>query len=196
MKQFSPAAEQNKLPILEVIKKHFGDCQSILEIASGSGQHVAFFSQALPRCIFQPTEKEKEFLESISLYTESLKNVRPPMLLDIENDLWPREKFEAAININMIHISPFSACEALFLGMKNCLKPKGFLLMYGPFFEKDTAPVQSNIEFDRYLRNQNQQWGVRFVEDVLEVAKSTGFQLTDKVQMPANNLSLVFEKNT
>lgn len=187
------SAEQNKTPIFEVIQRELCDCKSILEIASGTGQHCAHFALLLQDVEFQPSEKEKALLESIEAYNAPLPNVKKPLFLDVEETTWPKETFGAAININMIHIAPFTACVAMFRGFAGCVRQGGRVLLYGPFFEEGVKAVQSNLDFDISLKARDPRWGVRTVEAVRDVGENYGFRMLKKVEMPVNNLSLIFE---
>lgn len=190
---FSESAEQNKEPILQVILKHLLPFTSVLEIATGTGQHTAFFATQFPNATFQPSEADPILLGSIFGYTNTLPNVKPPLLLNVEDtSAWPQETYDAVFNFNMIHISPFSACESLFASARKCLNEQGKLLLYGPFFEDEVETAPSNTAFDRSLKSRNSQWGVRNMRDVKNVAEKNGFHLTHRVEMPANNLSLIF----
>ena len=193
----SAAAERNKDPILTVIESVLPESGSVLEIASGTGQHVCFFAEALPRLRWQPTEPDEASREAIAtrIRESGLKNVAEPIALDVEAPHWPvHEIYDAVLCINMIHISAWRATHALFRGVAKLLAPQGKLILYGPYLEKGTA-VQSNLDFDASLKRRNAEWGLRDVEEVTRVAAGHSLQRLQIVRMPANNLTVVFGRS-
>jgi hypothetical protein len=191
---FSPAAERNKDPILDVLASELPAMGSVLEIASGTGQHVCFFAAALPNLRWQPSEPDEAHREAIALRIResTLANVAPPVALDVIAGHWPVDgEFDAMVCINMIHISPWSATLALMRGADRHLKAQGKLILYGPYLESGTA-VQSNLDFDASLKRRNPEWGLRELEEVTDVAATHGLQRQRVVRMPANNLTVVF----
>ncbi|NJN46106.1 MAG: DUF938 domain-containing protein [Candidatus Competibacteraceae bacterium] len=192
----SPAAEQNKGPILEVLKKRFPRTGTVLEIASGTGQHVVHFAQAMPQLIWQPSEPESEWREAIRyrITAANLQNVNPPLALDVLEHPWPVSQADAVLCSNMIHISPWEATSALLKGAGQVLPDGGVMILYGPYqrFGQHTAP--SNAAFDADLRRRNPSWGVRDLEEVARIAEHEGLELSEVVEMPVNNLSVVFVK--
>jgi SAM-dependent methyltransferase len=191
---FSAAADRNKDPILTVLQTALPSTGKVLEIASGTGQHVCFFAQALPGIHWQPTEPDDASRESIVLRVREagLTNVAPPIPLNVLEPHWPLDKdFDALLCVNMIHISPWAATHALMNGAARHLGPRGKLVLYGPYLENGTA-VPSNLEFDASLKRRNPEWGLRDLEEVTRLAAAHGFQRQQRVNMPANNLSLVF----
>jgi SAM-dependent methyltransferase len=192
----SAAAERNKDPILTVLESVLPASGSVLEIASGTGQHVCFFAQALPQIRWQPTEPDDASREAIStrLRESGLGNVAQPIALDVEEPHWPvHERYDAVLCVNMIHISPWRATHALFRGAARVLAPRGLLVLYGPYLENGTA-VQSNLDFDASLKRRNAEWGLRDLDEVTRVAAGHGLQRQQIVRMPANNLTVVFAK--
>ena len=189
-----PAPERNKAPILEVLRRVLPDRGLVLEIASGTGQHVVHFAKALPRWTWQPSEPDPQMRQSIAAWLAEMKltNVLPPLELDVCRADWPMERADAVVCINMIHISPWRATEHLLAGCERLLEPGGILFLYGPYrrFGRHTAP--SNEAFDESLRQRDPHWGVRDLEAVAEAAKQHGLALAEVVEMPANNLSVVF----
>ena len=192
----SPSAERNKAPIADVLDGLLPSSGQVLEISSGTGQHVVHFARRMPRLVWQPTERDAESLRSIAawLEVEALPNVRAPLFLDVCDDVWPVTHTDAAICLNMIHIAPWPATEALLRGAGKTLRPSGLLFLYGPFQRQGAHTAESNAEFDRQLRARDPQWGVRNLEDVATVATSEGFELGEIHQLPANNLGVVFRK--
>ena len=191
----SPAAERNKGPILEVLRRVLPQTGTVLEIASGTGQHVIHFAQALPALTWQPSDADPEARSSVTTYLAAhvLPNVLGPLDLDVHARPWPIPACDAIVCINMIHISPWTATEALFAGANEVLRD-GVVYLYGPYRLHGAHTAPSNAAFDRSLRAQNPQWGVRDLEEVTAVAGAAGFGLAETVQMPANNLSVVFRR--
>ena len=193
---FSPAAERNKDPILTVLESVLPAEGAVLEIASGTGQHVCFFAQALPEIRWQPTEPDAESREAmiIRIREASLANVRQPLALDVSQPRWPvAEHYDAILCINMVHISPWPATEALLRGAARHLSPGGKLILYGPYLENGAA-VQSNLDFDASLKRRNADWGLRELEEVTRLAATQALHRQQVVRMPANNLTLVFAR--
>jgi SAM-dependent methyltransferase len=192
----APAADRNKGPILEVLRRWLPAQGTVVEIASGTGQHVAYFAAALPDLTWQPTELDVDRHDSIAAWIEfeKLTNVHPPLILDVGKHPWPVDRAEAIVCINMIHISPWQATLDLVKGAARLLRHGGVLFLYGPYrrFGSHTAP--SNAAFDANLRARNPEWGVRDLEAVTEVAATNGFEAGEVVPMPANNFSVVFRK--
>jgi SAM-dependent methyltransferase len=191
-----PAAERNKDPILGVLTRVLPNRGLVLEIASGTGQHVMHFAKALPDLTWQPSDPDVELRESISLRIreERRANVHRPMDLDVTRAPWPLKTADAVMAINMIHVAPWSATLALFEGASDLLSPDGVLFLYGPYRRHGRHTAQSNSRFDLDLRAQNAEWGLRDVEAVADVASGAGFDLAETVEMPANNFSLVFRR--
>jgi hypothetical protein len=193
----SAAAERNKDPILTVLESVMPHNGSVLEIASGTGQHICFFAEALPGIRWQPTEPEAASREAIAIRIgeAGLTNVDPPVALDVTEPIWPvADHYEAVLCINMIHISPWPATHALCRGAARHLRSQGKLVLYGPYLENGKA-VQSNLDFDASLKRRNAEWGLREIEDVTRVANAHGLQRQQIVRMPANNLTVVFAKS-
>jgi len=192
----SPAAERNKDPILTVLETVLPAEGSVLEIASGTGQHVCFFAAELPGLRWQPTEPDAASREAIGVRVReaALTNVETPIDLDVHQPRWPvAASYDAVLCINMIHISPWSATNALCLGAARHLRTGGKLVLYGPYLEDGTA-VQSNLDFDATLKRRNLEWGLRELGEVTRVAALHGLQRQQIVRMPANNLAVIFAK--
>lgn len=197
---FSPAADRNKQPILEVLQQVLPAQGSALEIASGTGQHVAWFAQHLPRWTWQPTDADAPALNSIDarIAEGRLANVRAPLLLDVLSPVWlPADTapFDAIYCANMIHIAPWTTCAALMQGAVRHLAPNGMLITYGPYLEDEVPTSPGNLGFDRDLRMQNPAWGIRRREEVEQEAARVGLSLSKRFAMPANNLLLVWERS-
>jgi SAM-dependent methyltransferase len=191
------ATERNRGPILEALRGVLPPAGLVLEIASGTGEHVVFFARAFPALRWQPSDASPPHLESIRAWSAAsgADNIAPAVLLDVERAPWPVVHADAILNINMIHISPWSAAEALFQGAARLLPPSGVLFLYGPFKRGGAHTAESNQRFDDRLRGEDPRWGVRDLDDVQALASSAGFQAAEIVLMPANNLSLVFRKS-
>ncbi len=192
------APERNKQAIAEVLVRVLPASGTVLEIASGSGQHVVHFAGVLPQLTFQPSDVAPENLSSIRawLAEAQLDNVRAPLELDVCAGDWGVGRIEAVFNANMIHIAPWSCAIGLFQGAARHLADGGVLVLYGPFHVggKPTAP--SNAAFDADLRRRDPSWGVRHLEDVSALAAQGGLTLEERVPMPANNQTLVFRKSS
>ena len=199
-RKYAPATQRNREPILEVLLRILPARGNILEIASGTGQHGAFFAPHLSPRQWIPSDVDPQCLRSIQAWRNCLgaDNLYPPLEIDAEWEVWPIEaemSIGAIVNINMIHIAPWSACLGLLRGASSILPPGGILYLYGPYQQgENTAP--SNLAFDKSLRNQNPEWGVRDLDEVVTAARTRGFNLLETVSMPANNFSLIFEYQT
>jgi SAM-dependent methyltransferase len=192
----APAAERNKDPILAVLRRVLPARGLVLEIASGTGQHIVHFAKALPELDWQPSDADDDALASIAgwIAHERLGNVAPPLVLDVGAPRWPVARADAIFCSNMIHIAPWQATLDLMRGAAHVLPPGGVLVLYGPYrrFGAHTAP--SNAAFDADLRARNPAWGVRDLEAVEEAAGGHGMVLDEVVPMPANNFSVVMRK--
>ena len=198
---FSPAADRNKQPILEVLQQVLPAQGHALEIASGTGQHVAWFAQHLPQWIWQPTDADAPALNSIDarIAQGRLANVHAPLLLDVLSPVWlpaNTPPFDAIYCANMLHIAPWATCEALMHGAVRHLASSGMLITYGPYLEDEVATSPGNLGFDRDLRLQNPSWGIRRREDVELEAGKVGLRLAQRFAMPANNLLLVWTRTS
>lgn len=196
MKQSWPAPERNKAPILEVLARVLPPQARVLEIASGSGQHVVHFAQHLPGLRFLPSELDSQNLASVRAWVSeaALPNVEEPLQLDVCAADYGVGELEAIFNANLIHIAPWACAEGLFEGARRHLLPGGVLVLYGPFHIGGLPTSDSNATFDSSLRERDARWGVRDLEAVTELALRAGLQLEERVVMPANNQLLVFRK--
>ena len=193
----SPAAERNKQPILTVLESVLPARGKVLEIASGTGQHVCYFAAALPGIRWQPSEPDEASREAMGLRIReaALDNIAAPIALDVGEPHWPvADGFDAVLCINMIHISPWSATQALLRGAARHLAAGGKLVLYGPYLENGSA-VQSNLDFDASLKRRNPEWGLRDLAEVTRMAAACGLRREQVVRMPANNLTLVFARD-
>jgi SAM-dependent methyltransferase len=192
----TPSAERNKGPILDVLARVLPRRGLVLEIASGTGQHVLHFAKALPGLTWQPSDPDAELRKSIALRVreEQRTNVNGPIDLDVTKLPWPLQTADAVVAINMIHVAPWSATRALFEGAKALLPGGHVLFLYGPYRRFGRHTSESNAQFDRDLRAQDPEWGIRDLEAVSDIAAGAGFVLAETVEMPANNFSLVFKR--
>jgi hypothetical protein len=192
----SAAAERNRAPILEVLARHLPASGTVLELASGSGQHVVHFAQHLPQLRWQPSDPDPRCRVSIEAWCAEAGPavVLPPLALDARELPWPLTNLAAVIAINLIHISPWPVTEALFQGAAQGLGPAGLVYLYGPYRIGGRHTAPSNEAFDASLRERDPDWGVRDRDEVLAVAQRHGFDLLEQVGMPANNLSLVMRR--
>ena len=195
-RRIAPAAERNKGPILEVLRRVLPQQGLVLEIASGTGQHAAHCAAHLPGLVWQPSDRDTGAHASITAWAAhgGLSNVRPPLTLDVTQEPWPLERANAIVCINMIHISPWDASIGLMRGAERLLPPGGVLYLYGPYKRGGAHTAPSNAAFDESLRQQNPAWGVRNLEDVAALASRHGFDLEEVVEMPANNLSVILRR--
>lgn len=189
----SAPAERNKGPIIEVLKRVLPSEGDVLEIASGSGQHVEAFAKAMPGLRWLPSDPDPVARASIDgrIRKEGLTNVEPALDLDVLGH-WAVSFVDAVVVANMLHISPQQTLSGLCQGAADVLRPGGILHIYGPFKRHGAQTSDSNTEFDRSLRTRNSAWGIRDMERVIEVAASCNLDNTEINDMPANNFSLVF----
>lgn len=193
-RRFAPATARNRDPILEVLGPRLPESGLVLELASGTGEHVVHFARARPDLVWQPSDPSPEARESIAAWADGLPNVRAPLALDAAAEDWPVDGFDAAVCINMLHISPWAATEGLMRGVRKRLAPGGLLYIYGPFRRADVPTAPSNEAFDADLKGRDARWGLRMLEDVQAEAEANGLGFEGLVEMPANNLSLIFRK--
>jgi SAM-dependent methyltransferase len=196
LRQHAPSAERNREPILAVLERVLPATGTVLEIASGTGQHAIHFAAALPHLVWQPSDLDDEARASIAAWTahSGLANVRPPLALDVRDASWGIEAAAAIVCINMIHISPWASAQALIGGAGRLLGAGGVLVLYGPYRRGGAHTAPTNAAFDEQLQRRNPAWGVRDMEDVVALADAAGFDADEPVEMPANNFSLVFRK--
>jgi len=191
-----PHVARNRAPILDVLRRVLPGRGLVLEVASGSGEHVAYFAEHLPALVWQPSDPDPEALASIAAYRAAAgaPNLLAPVLLDVSAPRWPVERADAVICNNMIHISPWSASEGLMASAARTLPAGGILYLYGPYKIDGRHTAPSNAAFDRTLQAQNAAWGIRDLADVAALAERQGLTLTGTVAMPANNLSVIFRR--
>jgi Protein of unknown function (DUF938) len=195
-RRYAPATVRNRDFILDVLRDVLPMTGVILEIASGSGEHVVHFARNFQSLAFQPSNPDPDALRSISAWEEAadVANVRAPIVLDASQSPWPIASADGIICINMVHISPWEASVGLIRGAAAILPPGLPLHLYGPYKRKGFATAPSNEAFDRNLRDRNPTWGLRDLETVTAIAQSVGFSVPTVTEMPANNLSVVFRR--
>ena len=199
--RYAPATERNREAILAVLQGCLPNQGTVLEIASGTGQHAVFFAPHLTQRYWLPTDMDPTNLASIVAWREEADagNLLPPRQLDVRDPVWLIDcdlpaPISAIVNINMLHISPWSCCQALFASAAETLNQGGVVMLYGPFKRDGVHTAPSNAAFDEQLRSQDSAWGVRDLEAVVEVAVEQEFVCQNVIEMPANNLSVVFDK--
>nr|WP_298896974.1 DUF938 domain-containing protein [uncultured Altererythrobacter sp.] len=196
MKKYAPATLRNRDAIAAVLAKELPASGTVLEVASGTGEHAVYFASRFPDLIWQPSDPSEEALASIEAWrdVEGSANLLPPLQLDASSDQWPIDQADVIVCINMVHISPWEASEGLFAGAARLLNGAAPLILYGPYIEPDVETAQSNLEFDASLKSRNPRWGLRSTMDVDRLAAQTGFKRANRYQMPANNLILVYRR--
>jgi SAM-dependent methyltransferase len=195
-RQYRAHVVRNRKPILDVLRRVLPAHGLILEIASGSGEHAAYFAKAMPALVWQPSDQDVQALASIASHRAAagVANLLAPLRLDVTSDLWPIERAHAIVCCNMIHITPWPVSEGLMAGAQRLLPPGGILFLYGPYKIGGRHTAPSNEEFDLSLRAQNPEWGIRDLADVTALAGRHGLVLAETVQMPANNQSVIFRR--
>jgi SAM-dependent methyltransferase len=190
----APATLRNRDAILAVLRGLLTPGARVLEVASGSGEHAAHFAAALPDLVFQPSDPDRDRRASIDAWSAAagLANIHPALALDATAPYWPIAAADAVLCINMIHIAPWAAASGLIHNAARVLLPGGMLLLYGPFRRGGLHTSASNAAFDRELRGRNPDWGIRNLETVAAAAEAGGFGVPEVVEMPANNLSVMF----
>ena len=199
---FFPATERNRGPIGDLLKQLLPGSGAVLELASGSGEHAVCFQQRFPHLRWQASDPDPDHRASINAWIQhrGLNNVMPAALnLDVETRPWPlpqtvRGSLSAVVCINLLHISPASCTDALLEESALVLPSGAPLIIYGPFMCNGAHKSASNAVFDQSLRERNHQWGLRELNQVTAIAANAGFKTENVVSMPANNLTLVFQR--
>jgi cyclopropane fatty-acyl-phospholipid synthase-like methyltransferase len=195
-KRSAPAALRNREPIADVLAMWLPEHGTVLEIASGSGEHVVYFAERFPEIEWQPSDVDEGALESIAAWLADmqLSNVRPPIRVDTRDSAWGVEQVAAVFSANKVHISPWASSLGLLDGAARILPSGGRLILYGPWTAEGVETAPSNLAFDADLKARNTEWGLRRVEDFAAEAKVRGLSLDATLAMPANNLMLLFVK--
>lgn len=192
----APATLRNRDAIISVLEEILPTSGTILEVASGTGEHAVYFGQHFENLTIQPSDPDPDCCRSIAAWTKraAVTNVLSPQQLDALAKHWPIDPPSAILCINMIHISPWEATIGLFRKSATLLESGAPLFLYGPYFQADVEPAQGNLDFERSLKSRNLQWGIRDVADVDALAEQTGFTRESLTDMPANNISLVYRR--
>ncbi len=195
-RRHAPATLRNRDAIATVLRDELPDAGLVLEVASGSGEHVVHFAVTFPALDWQPSDPDPAALASIVALRGDANppNLRAPLLIDAASADWPIDAADALLCINMVHISPWAATLGLLASGAQLLAPGAPLILYGPYVEDDVPTAPSNLAFDRSLKDRNPQWGLRTLTDVDRAAAGVGFGRTRRVSMPANNLMLVYRR--
>ena len=194
----APAALRNREPIAAVLRRWLPEQGTVLEVASGTGEHSVYFARQFPDLDWQPSDLHPDALKSIAAWREEqrLPNLREPIVIDAAAPEWPIERADAVLNINMVHISPWASALGLLDGAARLLAAGSPLILYGPWISASIETAPSNLAFDSDLRARDPEWGLRSVEDFAAEALARGFVLVEQTPMPANNLMLLFRKGT
>jgi SAM-dependent methyltransferase len=195
-KRFAPATQRNRQAISDVLAAILPGTGLVLEIASGTGEHVIHFAARFPGLIWQPTDDDDAGIASIESWRADvdLPNILPALRLDASAAEWPVTEADAILCVNMIHIAPWTATEGLMAGAAQCLPEGGILYLYGPYRQAGVPTAPSNEAFDLSLKDRNLDWGLRAVDDVTALALAHGLKPDPPIDMPANNLSLFFRR--
>lgn len=195
MKPFSESCEQNKRPILGVLKQLFITSKTVLEIGSGTGQHAVFFAEQMPSLTWLPSD-QLQYHEGIKqwLGDSGLSNIQSPILLDVNQSDWPDIEVDAIFSANTVHIMDWLSVEKMFKGIRETLKTGGLFCLYGPFNYAGKFTSESNARFDQWLKQRDPASGVRDFEAIQCLANKVGLEIIDDIDMPANNKILAWKK--
>lgn len=195
MKPFAESSEQNKAPIYDVLKQHFNNIGSVLEIGSGTGQHAVFFAEQFPQLSWVASDRV-EYHASIEMWLEeaALDNTQGPLILDVNQSDWPVKQTDAVFSANTVHIMGWSSVENMFAGIGRVLNKNGIFCLYGPFNYDGKFTSESNARFEQWLKQRDPSSGVRDLEALQVLAEKAGLTFIDDVEMPANNRILIWKK--
>lgn len=198
VKQHAVHADRNKGPIVDVLRRVLPDVGVVLEVGSGTGQHVIHFAREFPGIQFQPSDYDQVAVASIESYRREarLSNVREPLLLEVRQRTWGHGLLDAVLAINLVHVTSWSVCEGLFDGARRHLKPEGVLFLYGPFKQNGGFTSDTTAALDAALREKNPDWGVRDIETVTALGKVRGLLVEQVVDMPFDHLGVVFRRQS
>ena len=195
-KPYAESCEQNRDPILAVLREAFADRRDVLEIASGTGQHAVYFGAALPHLTWRTSELPANHAGIRAWLDEAaLANVMPPVALDVNDRDWPVGRVDAIFNANTVHIVAWPSVERMFAGIGRVLAPGGLLCLYGPFNYGGAFTSESNARFDLWLKRRDPASGVRDFEALDRLAEAQGLRLVDDIEMPVNNRTLVWRRD-
>ncbi len=192
----APAALRNREPIAAVLRETLPETGTLLEVASGTGEHAAYFARLFPNLTWQPSDPDEGAIESIRAWRAEAKlpNLLEPVSLDASSPSWPVDRADALLCINMVHISPWAATLGLLAGAERLLPTGAPLILYGPYRRAEVPTAPSNEDFDRALKSRDPRWGLRDVEDVTAEAEARGLRFERLFEMPANNVTLVYRR--
>lgn len=193
-RRHAPATARNRDALLDVLRRILPATGMVLEVAAGTGEHAAHLAPHFQGLAFQPTDPDPESRASIDAWAAGQPNIRPALALDAAVGDWPVAAADAVLCVNMIHIAPWAAAKGLARGAARILPPGGPLILYGPFRRGGAHTAPSNAEFDAALRARDPAWGVRDLEEVAALAARHGFGPPEVMDMPANNLTVVFRR--
>jgi len=196
MKFSSPAAARNTAPIGEVLTQWLPASGLVLEIASGSGEHALAFARSFPQLNWQPSDPDPQARASIAEWgqADGPANLLVPLAIDVRDQIWPVDRVDAVLAINMVHISPWEASIGLIDGAARVLAADGVLILYGPWLVDGIETAPSNLAFDTDLKARDPLWGLRRVSDFAAAAALRGLRLAAQRSMPANNYMLLFRR--
>lgn len=194
-KPYSEACEQNREPILSVLKPRLQDASKLLEIGSGTGQHAVYFAPELPELHWQPSDRSENLSGIQAWLAESTaENIRSPIALNVIQDAWPDEQYDAVYSANTAHIMGIQAVEAMFVGVSKVLNFGGLFLLYGPFNYNGAYTSESNARFDQWLKDRDPHSGIKDFDDLTDMAIRNGLQFEEDLEMPVNNRILVWKR--
>ncbi len=196
VKQHAPQADRSKGPILDVLRRVLPEIGIVLEIGSGTGQHVVHFARGLRGLEWQPSDYDQVSVASVESYRREarLPNIREPLLLEVRKRTWGNGLLDGVLGINLVHVTSWSVCEGLFDGARRHLRPNGVLFLYGPFKQRGGFEQPENEQLDAALRARNPDWGLRDLEAVVALGRVRGLTVEQVVDMPAGDLGVVFRK--
>ena len=196
VKQHAPLADRSKGPIVDVLKRVLPERGLVLEVGSGTGQHIIHFARQFPELVFQPSDYDQVAVASVESYRREsrLPNVREPLLLEVRKRIWGHGLLDAVLSINLVHTTSWSVCEGLFDGARRHLRPSGVLFLYGPFKQSGGFVTVEDAQHDAALRSRNPDWGLRDVEAVAALGTARNLLVEQAVEMPNGQLGIVFRK--
>ena len=196
-KPFAEACVENRAAIFDVLRPRLHSCRRLLEIGSGTGQHAVYFAPELPQLSWQTSDLAENHPGITAWLSDAgLANIEPPICLDVLTGPWPFERFDAVFSANTAHIMPMQAVEAMFHGVGEILCPGGQFLLYGPFNCKGRFTSTSNERFDAWLKQRDPAMGIRDLGGLTELAVAAGMALIEDIEMPVNNRTLVWRKDS
>lgn len=196
MKPYAESCEQNRVPILAVLREAFSNRKRVLEIASGTGQHAVYFASAMPHLLWQTSELPEHHAGIRAWLDEAgLDNALPPLAIDVNASEWPIATVDAIFNANTVHIIAWPAVERMFEGIGRVLETGGIVCMYGPFNYGGHFTSESNERFDAWLKSRDPNSGVRDFEAIDRLAMTQGLRLEHDIAMPSNNRTLIWRRH-